>query len=1018
MLDIDEIPSDIRYALVDIDIEYTVKQCQKTDYRILNNHPCTEFLMLFSSNFVDNNDGYYPWQLIELMSSNIQQEVMLRSIAKELPCCHILSCVRLYSNSVASHILLFYAQLSDSKLLSVLNKKLTLSPFDIPLDANEFHCLNAVSKLLQSEYDISYIYDLPVELQSYVFTWHFTNMFNNNKQYQLLLNNKLYLNLDCRRHIFGILESDPFNNRIHCLSRGYFDGERDDEDEHIMQQLLRLYNYDELIIAYQYLLNDYNSKIKRISYITLLESHLLRHIDLKVNYKLLPILMNRKPLECCSLLLPVLEWPSISAECCDTIFSMIYDLWYTLTVAIQRDIFTQFILPLLYKSYNAPFVTTNCLEVTARMTEIESFHELIRQIAFSLIPPLGKLKRIVSNTELEIANHYYDKSVGLKALKCVSKLPSKMVLEYIRKDSDLVISYMTSIEPQLTCFTLKNSSDLNHDDLLHFLGFFVELEIQELPRKDYQQHQTRYEIQAIKPLPLEIHWDGYLQSFILLSQYPCTTSQFSKFYRFSVSDIVKWSLELISFGYYCRSTTPDQVETILILLKQCCDNITSLNTKTSCGVAILGVLEGITHNPYLNILLNYDFLNTLIDIIPKLPVLPGLTYYKIFYAGIKNTPLIMHLASQVLQLLVDFPNDMEINTKNMENTAPSVTDQRQLLWSIGIERRNVEMLDTCNASSLAVLKTVVKYIVLLDEPLDLYKTDEYYEPLPGSLLSFVVQHQLIPALTTSLTIPNMKITRNVNLEFLRNQAPFNQELSSLYLNHFTEYLDYDLLLNLFGLMDYEFYSKMTRRGKKILFKPLNGLDIYALDTRSTKIDWIKFALTAKNHLKFLNSETLKYIGQYLFDKLSCCDIDRLLDIDLYGLEPFFKTCNVTNLNGEYISVLMNKDTDLQVQCSNILQRDIPVKLMLGFVKLLKRSELIDLLLYHEKPFEWIVRCVAKYERDGLNTYGLAKQGFCNLEPQRLLCIMQRYPECIDLLKNAYFQPNQTVEGVFQDLLLD
>eukprot|EP00835_Amoeboradix_gromovi_P001361 NODE_60_length_25605_cov_0.732377.p10 type:complete len:265 gc:universal NODE_60_length_25605_cov_0.732377:1008-1802(+) len=261
----DEIPNDIRYALCDIDVEYTVKRCQQADYRILHRHPCTEFLMLFSSKFVEDNDGYFPWQLIGLMSSNIKQEVILRSIANELPCCHLLSCIRLYGDSVASNILLFYAQLSNPKLLSLLNKKPKLLPFEIPSDVNEHHFMNAVIKLIQSEYDISYIYDLPVQLKSYVFTWHFTNMFYSNKQYRLLLNNKLYLNVDCRNHIFNILKSDAFNNQIHYLCRGYFDGERDDEDEHIMTRLLSLYNYDELIVAYQYLLHDYNSKIKRIS---------------------------------------------------------------------------------------------------------------------------------------------------------------------------------------------------------------------------------------------------------------------------------------------------------------------------------------------------------------------------------------------------------------------------------------------------------------------------------------------------------------------------------------------------------------------------------------------------------------------------------------------------------------------------------------------------------------------------------------------------------------------------------
>eukprot|EP00835_Amoeboradix_gromovi_P001354 NODE_60_length_25605_cov_0.732377.p3 type:complete len:738 gc:universal NODE_60_length_25605_cov_0.732377:1875-4088(+) len=737
--------------------------------------------------------------------------------------------------------------------------------------------------------------------------------------------------------------------------------------------------------------------------------------------------MNRKPLECCSLLLSVLEWSYISTECCNIVFSMIYELWDTLTIAIQRDIFTQFVLPLLYKSYNAPYVTVHCLEITSRMTGIESFHELILQIAFSLIPPLGKLRRSMGDVEIEIDNIYYSKSVGLKALKCVSKLPSKMVLEYIKSDSDLITSYITSIEPRLIHFNSKSSSNLDNDnsdnsddfdDLIHFLGFFVELEIEEIPRQDFQQLQTRLHVESKTPLESEMQWDGYLQSFILLSQYPCSTTQFNKLYKFTVSDIVKWSLELISFSYYCRSATPDQAEIILILLKQCCDNITRVNSQTSCGVAAVGTLESITHNSHLNLFLNYDFLNTLIEIIPNLPRLPSLTYYKKCYAEIKSTPLLMHLSGKIVDLLADFPDGMDINIKNMENDISSVVYQRQILWSIGIERRNSELLSKCNASSLVNLKAVVEYIISIDAPLDWYKTDEYYLPRPNSLLSFVIKYQLIPAICTSLTVPNMKITRNMNLEFLKNQAPFNQELSSFYVNHFMEYLDYDLLLNLYGLMDSEFYSKMNQRGKKILFKPLHGLDINLLDNISTQIDWIKLAMSAKNHLNCTNTETLKDVGEYLFNKLTYYNIDVLLDIEMLGLEALFETCKVTNLNGEYLSILLSKDTDLQTKCSNFLQKDISMTLMLGLVRHLKRNKLIDLLLYHEKPFDWIVHCVAKYERDGLNTYGLAKRGFCSLEPQRLLCLMQRYTECVELLKNAYFQPNQAVEGVFEELLVE
>ena len=93
--------------------------------------------------------------------------------------------------------------------------------------------------------------------------------------------------------------------------------------------------------------------------------------------------------------------------------------------------------------------------------------------------------------------------------------------------------------------------------------------------------------------------------------------------------------------------------------------------------------------------------------------------------------------------------------------------------------------------------------------------------------------------------------------------------------------------------------------------------------------------------------------------------------------------------------------------------------MRGLVKLMKRNDLVDLILYHELGFEYIVHVLAGYTREnGFNKYGLAQRGLCALEPQRLLCVMKRYPQCIEMLKTAYFQPNETVEDVFLDLLLD
>ena len=99
---------------------------------------------------------------------------------------------------------------------------------------------------------------------------------------------------------------------------------------------------------------------------------------------------------------------------------------------------------------------------------------------------------------------------------------------------------------------------------------------------------------------------------------------------------------------------------------------------------------------------------------------------------------------------------------------------------------------------------------------------------------------------------------------------------------------------------------------------------------------------------------------------------------------------------------------LQQQCSS-LPEEMSKFLVVYFASRVPEQTLLDLE----------VHVLAGYTREnGFNKNGLAQRGLCALEPQRLLCVMKRYPQCIEMLKTAYFQPNETVEDVFVDLLLD
>ena len=992
----DSIATDIRYALEDIDLEFTISQCQDADYRILYNHTMVEYLLLFSSSFVVHNNGYYPFQLIQLMSSNVKQEVLLKSIAIDKPCCHIQSCIRLYNNSIASHIFHFFVQLNENMLPKSLPLPL---PFDMPVDVDHFPYLHAIVHLIKTEFDIALLYDLPIILQSYVFTWHFTIMFYNKTHFQLLLNNKLYLDKPCRSHIFNLLKSNPFDNKIHLLCRGYNDNERDDEDEFIFNHLLQLYTYDQLIIAYNFLLADYNQKLKRVSYIHAFELHLLRHIKLESHFKLLSTLMHRKPLECCSLCLVILDFPSISSDCIDSIFQMLYDLWDALTPIIKRDLFTQFILPLLYKSYNAPIITLHCLEITSRMTHVESFQALITQIALALMPPLPldlKLPEVVNSI-------YYNPLVGNKALKCLSKLPLEMA-SLFKNDAKLIFKYFKNL-----CFS---------DDLYHFLSYFVTIELHQLQRHDYMQQQhrifkTKTNLNKLK-LPLE--WDGYFESFLLCMQVPPLDFDFD----FNFNDLVKFSHALLAFSQYCYRASPDQINIILRCLTNISTNIKS--HSTTIKIAVVGVLFSISCNPHLSILLNHTFLHLLLVLVPVLPNIAGYKYYKVYYNGVKHvSPYIMHLVGKVIDLLDNKPDELELEAlplDMMNKEEWTVKEQRNLLWWIGHKRQNEQMdelLNKCIATSLTSLKQVVFYLMHQNEPILEYKTANYYVPPPGTMLDFVIKDQLLQTLMTTEIIPNMTFTRNITATLLQTQAPFNQELGFYLISHFMEYLDYDLLLDLFGMMSTEFNNKIQQRGKKMQFKPLHGMDIKMLPEG---VDWIKLVNCSKTHVHIRDIETMKIVGQFIFDKLEKYSVGAIVDLDKNGIK-IFEYCTSSGILGEYLLLATGDTTDLQLKASELVRKRVDLKIMQGLVKLMKRNELVDLVLYHDLEFEYMVHVVAEYVKEnGLNKYGLAQRGLCELEPQRLLCIMKRYPECIELLNTAYFQPNETVEDVFVDLLLD
>eukprot|EP00834_Sanchytrium_tribonematis_P004291 NODE_203_length_12996_cov_1.033961.p1 type:complete len:1006 gc:universal NODE_203_length_12996_cov_1.033961:4355-7372(+) len=1000
----DQLSADIRYALKKLDVPFVIERSQSVDYRILHDHDYKDHLLLFSSSFVIDNNGHYPYQLVELLSENHKQEIILRSIAGQKPCCNLLSCLRFYKSNISSRILKFYLQLNPelfSATSLVDNLAETEETFEVLTDIERFDILKAYKLLQDTRYDISLVYHLPIILQSYIFTFHFELVFKKGWDYRVLLRNSLYLDKQCRHHIFRMLEPLGFEGDIHFLLRGFDDGERDDEDEFINNEIMSSYNFNQLLVAYSFLSDDLRTKRKRITHINRLELKLLSNITFKDKWclKAIILLKDRKPLECLSLMLQLLDCDLVSTSVVTTCFEVINNLWNSLDHFIKRDLITQFVLPMLYKSYNAPLVTRKALDIFYRF-EDDDFIDLKRIICLSLCPPLPAiLKPKIKQQDdqeitIEIPNIYYDHQVGCSALKCLSSIPVKSIYEYIKSEAKEIFSYVAS---------------LKSDDANYLLRYIAENEVEDLNRSNYLSEHThsKYSNTIMNP-ESELQFDNNWLTLLLIIQLPYTKEQFN----FDYLNIVEMSHEIIRFSQFIYHASGDKKQIVMRYLSQLYDSVSQVRFKSSAHMCALGCLYNVSTNQTIKLMEDNQFMTLLIkfyDILDSAERGYAFSGFKIFYQNVEfSTPFKLHTGNVLIEKIQDI-SSIDIPALSTSNNFARVEDQRIILWRIGFCKENQDLLSLCTADSLSYLKLAVEYITNRVNPHKLYTATAIYTPPKYTLLFHILENKMWKCLEFESVLPTIDFP-DPSFTIIENQAPFNPTLSSYFLNHFNRYLNRDgfkLLLNLFGIFDEEFNSKINKRGKKTSMSCLDPTDIRAIDKFTTKIDWLLFASVLKSHTCIVNVEAAKFVQNYLFEKLSHSGSESLLQFDYKGLQYHFQDCIFENIGGEFIMLNVMKllERNIQLQASEFVSHDLEGIYLKHLPKLMTRSQFIDLMMYHKRSFEEIMAVLEV----------IGKNEILKLESNRLGCLMKQYPESLATISNLYFQPNKAIEEVFEDV---
>ena len=954
-----ELSIDVKYALQELDIAFIIDQCEDTDYRVLSKHKYVDILMLFSSQFVLHNDGYFPFQLIQLQCDTIKDEIILKSIAKEQPCCHLLSCLTIYSNSVASHVLRFYATLNDDHLAELLDKHHQLEEYTLENTKNSFY-LDPIKQLIESNYNIDGLYSLPIVLQSYIFTWHFSRMSKANKSVTHLLNNKLYLDKPCRHYIYKLVTTfDRYK-----LCRGYFDGKRDDEDEFIFNSILETSTVDQLIIVYKYLLNDFKHKIKRTSYISQMERHLLTHLKITEHYELINLISDRLPLECCSLLLTILEYSFISEECLISLFKMIFNLWDSFTLQLKRDIFTQFVLPLLHMSYKSPLVTLQCLEVTSKMGNCPDFHELIKHIAFGLCKPFPSY-----TPHFEVINHYYNEEIAAKALICIASLGIEVFNDCVVYTTDSLLQY------------IQNNYILNQD-ISAFLSLFVNQEINAIQRTEYNFFNSSSQI--IKWDVIEFVWDSELPTFLLMMQYP-NPVEVSIDFHFNFHDIDKYCHELLKFAHYSIKCLDLSIITDhLLKIQQQLTKETSLTIKT----AITGVVMAIDHNKSID-KCNSRFLRCLVELMSMLPPFPKLSLPTQHYS-----PHISHL----LEIIHSFPcKSLVLPSIKLKDTY-TIKEQKHILWQTGLNNAQSNLLPKCNAISLESLVYCVKYLTSTHVP----TKSSFYKP--NGVLNFVINSNLLSSLISAPILPQLDFYDcDIPIALIKNQAPFNSQLGYFYLTNYNKYKSIPLLLNLFGLLDKTLFDMVSMKGKKASFKPLEPQDCYLMD--QLDINWTSVFQLINHHSYFVN-EPNQVLCEYLFDKLNQFDTAAIRQFPLDSLSFLFSKCVPKNLKSEYILLFTATQDTIQDKLIHFLLQNDSKYLLVGFKSILSLELLIDSLLFCKHDYNSIHSVLLDY-----------KVKIWELSTNRMIKLCTEYTEAMEIIKNSYFQPNLELQHHFEQVLL-